>query len=79
LKQPGSMTGFGHAIFLYSLYSRKFDQVTHWIDVVGPCPSRTVAANSNGRKVRKTVLCHDLKKNKGIAETISNRFRILSK
>ena len=60
LKQPGSMTGFGNAIFFwwvgYSLYVRKFDQVTHLIDVVGPCFSRTVLAHSNGRKAKQSCL-----------------------
>ena len=31
------------------------NEVTHLIGVVSPCPSRTVVANSNGRKVRTGV------------------------
>ena len=54
LKQPGSMTGFGNAIFLYSLHVTKSGRITHRIDVVGPCPLRTVVASSNGRKNKST-------------------------
>ena len=49
LKQPGSMTGFGNAIFLYSLHVTKYGRITHRIDVVGPCPSRPVVARTGAK------------------------------
>ena len=67
LTQPGSMTGFGNAIFLYSSYVRKCEPSRHLTDVVGPCPSRTVLANWNGCKVKKNIGILQAKSNARIA------------
>ena len=41
--------------FFYSLYVTSFEPSRHLTDVVGPCPSRTVVANSTGAKSKSLL------------------------
>ena len=46
LRQPGSWAAW-HGFFGTVWMSGNLNQIAHLVDVAGPCPSRTVVANSN--------------------------------